>query len=375
MDQQPGPNAASDNPAGSPGGYASTGNPLISASRGFVDWLKSQQVSLAVSTYQTGKLFLFGRNPNGQFSVFERTFERAMGLAGDSQTIYMAALFQIWRLENVLQPNEATDGYDRSYVPQVGYTTGDLNIHDVALDSDGKPVFISSRFSCIATVSDRYHFTPLWAPKFITKLAGEDRCHLNGLCMKAGKPKYVTACAETDIVDGWREHRKSGGVVIDVDTDEIITTGLSMPHSPRWYRDKLWLLDAGTGYFGHVDKHTGEFERVAFCPGFARGLTFAGNYAIVGISLPRHDPTFQGLQLQENLADAKVSARCGLLIIDLGSGDIVQWMRMEDPIRELYDVMALPNVHRPRLVGFKSDEIRTIVWPDPEAVKKLGRAT
>ena len=348
-----------------------TGNPLISASRGFVDWLGSQQVSLAVSTYQTGKLLLFGRNPSGQFSVFERTFERAMGLAGNAQTIYMAALFQIWRLENVLQPNETTEGYDRSYVPQVGTTTGDLNIHDVALDADDKPVFISSRFSCIATVSDRYHFAPLWAPKFISKLAGEDRCHLNGLCMIDGKPKYVTACTQTDIVDGWREHRQSGGVVIDVASDEIITEGLSMPHSPRWHLDKLWLLDAGTGYFGHVDMDSGKFERITFCPGFARGLSFVGNYAVVGISLPRHDPTFQGLPLEENLAAAKVSARCGLLIIDLKSGDIVQWLRMEDPIRELYDVMVLPGVQRPRLVGFKTDEIRTIVWPDPEAVKNL----
>ena len=136
-----------------------------------------------------------------------------------------------------------------------------------------------------------------WCPKFITKLAGEDRCHLNGLAMIDGEARYVTACAETNIVDGWREHRSGGGIVIDVQTDEIIARGLSMPHSPRWYREKLWLLDAGTGYFGHVDLETGEFNRLTFCPGFARGLSFTGNYAVIGISLPRHDPTFQGLSL------------------------------------------------------------------------------
>ena len=139
-----------------------------------------------------------------------------------------------------------------------------------------------------------------------------------------------------------------------------------MPHSPRWYRKRLWLLDAGTGYFGHLDFASGKFERVTFCPGFARGMTFAGDYAIVGISLPRHDPTFQDLPLQENLESAKVSARCGLLVIDLNSGDIVQWMEMTDPIRELYDVLVLPGVTRPRLVGFKTDEIRNTVWADPE---------
>ena len=347
--------------------------PLISASRGFVDWLESQNVSLAVSTYQTGKLFLFGRNPTGQFSAFERTFERAMGLVGDDQTIYMATLFQIWRLENVLQADESTDGYDRSYVPQVGYTTGDLNVHDIAIDSSGQLNFISARFSCLATNSDRYNFCPIWMPKFVSKLAGEDRCHLNGLAMVDGKPRYVTACSQTDIVDGWREHRRDGGVLIDITNDEVMASGLSMPHSPRWYQDKLWLLDAGTGYLGHVDLESRQFNRLTFCPGFARGLCFSGNYAIVGISLPRHDPTFQGLAVQENLQEANVSARCGLLIIDITSGDIVQWMRFEDPIRELYDVIVLPEVIRPRLVGFKSDEIRTIVWADPDGIHNVAK--
>jgi uncharacterized protein (TIGR03032 family) len=350
-----------------------TGFPMV-ASRGFVEWLISQNVSLAISTYQTGKLFLVGHNENGQFSVFDRTFERAMGLAGNDQSIYMATQFQIWRLENVLQTAETTEGYDRSYVPQVGYTTGDLDIHDVAIDASGNPLFISARFCCLATISDRYHFKPLWMPRFISKLAGDDRCHLNGLAMVDSQARYVTACSQTDIVDGWREHRRDGGIVIDLESDEIIADGLSMPHSPRWYRDRLWLLDAGTGYFGWVDIDTGKFERVAFCPGFARGLAFVGNYAIVGISLPRHDPTFLDLPLQQNLEAAKVSARCGLLIIDLTSGDVVEWMRMDEPIRELYDVLVLPGVKRPRLVGFKTDEIRNTVWPDPDAVRTLGQS-
>lgn len=344
----------------------------ITASRGFVDWLRAQDVSLAISTYQTGKLFLIGHNPDGRFSVFERTLERAMGLAGNDQTIYLATLFQIWRLENVLESGATLEGYDRSFVPQTGFTTGDLNIHDVAVDGNGKPLFISSRFSCLATISDRYHFYPLWKPPFISKLAGEDRCHLNGLCMVDGRARYVTACAQTDIVDGWREHRTGGGIVIDVASNEIIGSGLSMPHSPRWYRDRLWLLDAGTGYLGYLDPGDGHFERVTFCPGFGRGLAFVNNYALVGISLPRHDPTFLDLPLQKNLEEKNVSARCGLLVINIDNGDIEQWLRMEEPIRELYDVLVLAGVKRPRLVGFKTDEIRNIVWPDPSALAGLG---
>lgn len=344
----------------------------MTASRGFVDWLISQSVSLAFTTYQTGKLFLIGHNDQSQFSVFERTFERAMGLAGDGQTIHMASLYQLWRIENVLQPGETVEGYDRYYVPQVGHTTGDLNVHDVALDADGKVHFISARFSCLATLSERYHFNPIWMPKFITRLAGEDRCHLNGLAMVDGKPRYVTACSQTDIVDGWREHRHNGGVLIDITSDEVILRGMSMPHSPRWYRGKLWLLDSGNGAFGYADLNTGKFEHVAFCPGFARGLTFVGDYAVVGLSLPRHDPTFAGLPLQDHLQKANVSARCGLLIINLTTGDIVEWLRMEEPVRELYDVLALPGVGRPRLVGFKTDEIRTRVWADPNGLQRIN---
>ncbi len=349
----------------------------MTASRGFVDWLVSQNVSLAFSTYQTGKLFLIGHNPQGQFSVFERTFERAMGLAGglprDGQTIHMATLYQIWRIENVLAEGEAVEGYDRYYVPQVGHTTGDLNVHDVALDGQERLLFISARFSCLATTSERYHFTPLWMPPFISRLAAEDRCHLNGLCVVDGRARYVTACARTDIVDGWREHRRDGGCVIDIESNEAVAAGLSMPHSPRWYREKLWVLDSGTGQFGHVDPATGKFEAVTFCPGFARGLTFVGDYAVVGLSLPRHDPTFEGLALQEKLLKAQVSARCGLVVIELSSGDVVQWLRLEEPVRELYDVLALPGVRRPRLVGFKTDEIRTRVWAEPEALRRVER--
>lgn len=344
---------------------------LMAVSSAFVEWLVNRGVSLAVSTYQSGKLFLIGRNDEQQPSVFERTFERAMGLAGDSQTLYMASLYQLWRVENVLEPDQTIEDYDRYFFPMVGHTTGDLNIHDLALDADSNVHFISARFSCLATLSDRHHFNPLWMPKFITKLAAEDRCHLNGLAMVDGRPRYVTACAQTDVVDGWREHRRDGGCVIDIDSDEVVATGLSMPHSPRWHGDKLWLLDSGTGYFGHVDLATGQFERVTFCPGFARGLAFTGDFAVVGLSLARHDPTFEGLALQENLAARNASARCGLIIIDLTTGDIVEWLRLEEPIRELYDVLILPGVKRPRLVGFKTDEIRTRVWADPEGLRRL----
>ncbi len=179
-----------------------TGSPHLSA------WLAEQQVSLAFTTYQTGKLFLLGRHPEGRLAVFERTFNRAMGLWADGQTIWLSTLYQLWRFENLLRPGELYQGHDRLYVPKMANTTGDLDIHDVAIDHTGRPVFVATGFGCIATLSERSSFTPLWRPPFLSKLAAEDRCHLNGLALAEGRPRYATAVSTSDVVDGWRDRRQ-----------------------------------------------------------------------------------------------------------------------------------------------------------------------
>lgn len=345
----------------------------ISASRQFTAWLAEQSISLAFSTYQTGKLFLIGLGTDRRLSVFDRTFERCMGLWTSPDRLYMSSVYQLWRFENALEPGQLHNGsYDRLYVPQVGYTTGDLDIHDIAVTSSGQVIFVNTLFSCLATVSESYSFVPLWQPPFISRLAAEDRCHMNGLAMENGQPRYVTAASQSDVADGWRDgsaygdclpvatpwhHRSNGGCVIDVVSNEIVGSGLSMPHSPRLYRDKLWLLNSGTGYFGTVDVKSGTFTPITFCPGYLRGLAFIGDYAIVGLSNMR-GKTFSGLALDENLAALDVEARCGLQIIDLRSGDIVHWLRISGSVEELYDVAVLPGVRQPMALGFKSDEIR-----------------
>jgi uncharacterized protein (TIGR03032 family) len=179
--------------------------------------------------------------------------------------------------------------------------------------------------------------------------------------MEDGHPRYVTAVSQTDIVDGWRDRRHNGGCVIDVQTDTVILSGLAMPHSPRLYQGKLWLLNSGVGDFGYVDRERGVFKPVTFCPGYMRGLTFSGDFAVVGLSKPRHNKTFSGLPLDDNLRAKDAEARCGLQVIDLRTGDIVHWLRIEGIVQELYDVAVLPGVHRPMALGFKTDEIRRIL--------------
>jgi uncharacterized protein (TIGR03032 family) len=339
----------------------------VSCSRHFSAWMAEHNVGLACTTYQTGKLLLFGRKKDGDLAVFERTFNRCMGLWADGQTIWMNSLFQLWRLENVLRPGEIHQGHDRLYVPRVGYTTGDLDIHDIVIETGGRVVFVATGFNCLATLSERYSFSPLWRPAFISRMAAEDRCHLNGLAMEDGRCRYATAVSTSDVVDGWRDRRRDGGVVMDVPSSKILIQGLSMPHSPRLHNGELWVLNSGAGFLGRVDRTRGRFEPMTFCPGYLRGLAFVGNYAVVGLSRPRHDKTFGGLALDEDLARRGVEARCGLQVIDLRTGDVAHWVRLEGMVSELYDVVILPGVERPMAFGFKTDEIqRTIAIGDPQ---------
>lgn len=333
----------------------------VTASRQFSAWLVEQGLSIAFTTYQVGKLFFIGVGPEGRLSFFERTFNRCMGLWSDGQTIWMSTLYQLWKLTNTLDPGQSADGYDRLYVPRVGYTTGDIDVHDIAVDGDGQVVFVNTLFNCLATVDEDSSFRPVWRPPFISKLAAEDRCHLNGLAMSNGKPKWVTAVSRSDVADGWRDRRSDGGVLIDVETGNIVVEGLSMPHSPRLDTEgRLWLLEAGTGYLGKVDVDKGRFEPVTFCPGFLRGLCIVGDFAVAGLSKPRNK-AFSGLALDENLRQRDSDPRCGLVVVDLRTGDLVHWLRIEGMIQELFDVVALLGIHRPSALGFKTDEIRRVL--------------
>ena len=238
---------------------------------------------------------------------------------------------------------------------------GDDDAHDVAVGADGRPVFVNTLFSCLAAPSEAKSFRPLWQPPFISRLLPEDRCHLNGLAMENGAPRYVTAVGETDVADGWREKRVGGGIVIDVPAGAVAARGLSMPHSPRLHQGKLWLLNSGTGELGSVDPASGRFEAVAFCPGYLRGLSFHGNFAIVGLSQPRESRTFAGLPLDEALAKRNVGPQCALMIIDLKTGATVHWLKIEGVVHELYDVVVLPGIQRPMALGLKTDEIRRML--------------
>ncbi len=252
-------------------------------------------------------------------------------------------------------------------MPRQIHVTGELDVHDVGLLKDDRIVFVNTLYNCLATPSARHSFTPLWKPPFISKIIKEDRCHLNGLAMEDGVPRYVTAVSKSDTIDGWRDRRFDGGIVIDVASGEIVIGNLSMPHSPRIYNGKLYVLNSGTGELGWIEpaeKATdAQFHVVAFCPGFVRGLGFFGKYALVGLSKPRYE-RFEGLALDKKLAEADSEPCCGVQVIDVETGACVHWFRIDGVIGELYDVAVVPDVFRGMSLGFASNEVLSLITHD-----------
>ena len=352
----------------------------ISYSPGLEGWLAAQGVSLAFAI-PPSKLFFIGLHAGGRLSAFERSFSKCMGLAAaGSETIYLGTRYQVWRLENGPSPApEDGDGFDRCFVPRRVWTTGYVNCHDVAVvgssAAEKRAIFVNTRFGCLAEVSERYSFVPTWWPPFQSRRVQGDCCHLNGVAIADGKPAYVTSVSSTGELDSWRLHRSGGGVVTDVASGEIVCRGLSMPHSPRLHRGDLWLTNSGTGELGRVDFRTGAFDPVAFAPGFLRGLTFVGDYAVVGSSRFRGGGLYSGLPLDDRLAQANTGPKLGLFVIELATGAIVEWLLVEGPYHELFDVIALPGVRRPMALGLVTDEIEHSIWFDSGSLRRAaGRA-
>ncbi|MEL6264382.1 MAG: TIGR03032 family protein [Pseudomonadota bacterium] len=338
----------------------------ITCSGGLAAWLGRMKCSLAFTSYQSGQLFLVGHAPNGQVTFHQHGFGRAMGVWADPTRLYMATSSQIWRMENALRPGQvANQRFDRLYVPRNAQTVGPVDIHEIGVEPSGRIIFVNTQHSCLATVSVVHGFRPIWKPPFISRLAAEDRCHLNGLGMENGRARYVSAVCRSDVIAGWRERRGQGGLVVDLaDDDRILTEGLSMPHSPRVWNGQLYVLNSGRGELARVDRQTGAQEVVAFMPGFLRGLTFVNNFAIATLSLPR-DKSFAGLELDQELERRDADPWCGIQVIDLNSGDVVHWVRLKGgPIRELFDVTVLPGVRTPMAAGSMAGQDAHVTWEE-----------
>jgi uncharacterized protein (TIGR03032 family) len=158
-----------------------------------------------------------------------------------------------------------------------------------------------------------------------------------------GQVRYVTALGETDTAAGWRANKKDGGILMEAPSGAVLLRGLSMPHSPRWHHDRLWLLESGTGTIGSVDRAASRYEPIAELPGFTRGLDFYGNLAFIGLSQVRESAVFSGIPLTERLSERT----CGVWVVDLTSGRTVAFLRFEEAVQEIFAVQVLPHIRFP----------------------------
>ncbi len=248
------------------------------------------------------------------------------------------------------------------FLPRSAHVTGDIQIHEMAYVGD-ELWFVNTRFSCLATHDPDHSFAPVWRPKFISQLTPDDRCHLNGLGVVDGRPKWVTALGETDTAGGWRENKKSGGILIDIDSNEIVARGLSMPHSPRWHAGRLWLLESGTGSLGFVDLNTGKYESIVHLDGFTRGMEMVGNLAFIGLSQVRETAVFSGIQITERLQETERT--CGVWVVDIQRGQVVAFLKFEEAVQEIFAVALLPGIRFPDLINDNTELVgSSFVLPD-----------
>jgi uncharacterized protein (TIGR03032 family) len=327
----------------------------------FATLLHQLGASLLVSTYQANKLLVV-RAQQGGLSTLVRTFERPMGIAADTRRLALGTLSQVWLMRNApdIAPRLEPPGrHDACFLPRSCHVTGDIGVHELAWAGEELWI-VNTRFSCLCTLQADYSFVPRWRPPFVTTLAAEDRCHLNGLALVDGRPRYVTALGETDTHGGWRANRSCGGCLIDVADDVVVARGLSMPHSPRWHDGRLWLLESGTGHLALVDAATGRRQRVAELPGFARGLALCGPYAFVGLSKIRKTSALDGVPL----AERREQLKCGVAAVELRSGQVIALLEFQSAVEEIFDVQLLPGLRFPEVLGFQHETIQhTFVVP------------
>lgn len=341
------------------------------------DLFAELRISLVVSTYQAGKVIVV-RNDGGVLNTHFRSFTKPMGIVADPQRLTIGGSNTVWDYRNVpavAQKLEPVGKHDACYLPRRLHVTGDIDIHEMAYDGHDDLWIVNTRFGCLCTLDAEHSFSPRWRPPFVSALAPEDRCHLNGLGMVEGHPKYVTALGETDTPGGWRANKASGGILVDVETNATVLRGLSMPHSPRWYQGRLWVLESGQGSLAVADPQQGTWQTVAQMPGFTRGLDFVGPLAFIGLSQVRETAVFSGIPLVERLEERV----CGVWVVHLETGQTVGFLRFESGVQEIFAVQVLPGVGFPEVLEWEDERLShsyvlpdaamaEVVWPTTEAL-------
>ena len=349
--------------------------PTIEVIGDFARVLRENRISLLVSTYDTGRVFIL-RATGGGLNVHFVAFDRAMGIAASARSIAVGSTARIHELFNMpaliprLPPSEMKESpYDACFVPRSDYVTGDIQIHEMAYGTGDELWFVNTRFSCLCTRRPPHSFEPRWRPPFVKGLSADDRCHLNGLAMVDGRPGFVTAFATSDEPSGWRPTKATSGLVMEVPSGRIVTSGLSMPHSPRWYANRLWVLDSGRGTMAVVDRDTGTATTFADLNGFTRGLDFHQHFAFVGLSRVRESNVFGGLPLTERLPESE--RFCGVQVLNLSLGKIEAALKFTSGVNEIFAVQVLPGIAFPAILEPDDELVPSCYALSPQALAQV----
>lgn len=306
--------------------------------------------TLVLSTYQAGKLVFLSAKDDQSLVQLPRNFEKAMGVAVHGDDMLLATRDEVLVLKNSPElarhyPRKPAT-YDALFMPRAVYFTGQVDIHDIDWGKDKRIFAVNTSFSCLIEVDTDYSWKPYWQPPFISHLASEDRCHLNGMAMENGLPRYVTAFSEGDTPQSWRPTVTQSGILMDVPSNEVVVRGLGMPHSPRLWQEGLFVLLSAKGQLVRIDPANGKVDVVSQLKGFVRGLARIGDYAFVGLSrLRKNSSTFAQLEI------AKDADRSGIIIVHLPTGAIVGEIIYETSVDEIYDIQVLPEMTRPNILN------------------------
>jgi len=318
--------------------------------------LNQMNCTIAISTYQAGKVIFISAKNNEELIQLPRTFNKAMGIALQGDKMAVATKDEVIVLVNSAglansypkQPGV----YDGLFMPRAAFYTGQIDIHDLHWGEEGLWA-VNTSFSCLVLINEEYSFIPRWRPAFISGLASEDRCHLNGMAMQNGKTVYVTSFGDGDKPQSWRDNITKTGIVIDISTGETILRDLPMPHSPRLYNGKLYLLLSATGEVVCAEPESGKYEVVSNLSGFVRGMAKYGDYLFVGLSrLRKNSSTFRHL----SIADKALNA--GIKILHLPTGGYVGEIIYRSTVDEIYDVQIIPDMKRPGILNTYRDDYR-----------------
>jgi len=344
--------------------------------------LQHLNIALVVTSYQASRLMLV-RSLGQSLDVNFKAFPRPMGLAADERGLTLGVFSQVVHFqredgllhqaktelprigndvtaptvkEEAIEDAELRAYYDQLHQPihaeadalliaRSSHFSGMINIHDIAWGEEGLWA-VNSSFSCLCTLEPNYSFVPRWKPHFISELVAEDRCHLNGMAMKDGKPAFVTTFSTLNEKAQWRKNHGPAGTLMCVQTNEILLDGLAMPHSPRWHNNRVYFCNSGMGEVRRYDPLTGTNEVVAELPGFVRGMSLFGSILIVGLSKMR----VSGAEARAPIADKYAETFAGIWLINLEDGREIGCIRFTGNVDQIYDVAVLPNCHFPELI-------------------------